>query len=64
MKSLRVGVLLAEIQYLRNKLGVDVNIIARVYHLRNSIVAALLSMNQPCIAVALKIVHDSDSVVR
>jgi len=64
MKSLRVGVALAEIQYLRNKLGVDVNIIARVYHLRNSIVAALLSMNQPCIAVALKIVHDSDSVVR
>jgi hypothetical protein len=36
MKSLRVGVALAEIQYLRNKLGVDVNIIARVYHLRNS----------------------------
>jgi hypothetical protein len=36
MKSLRVGVPLAEIQYLRNKLGVDVNIIARVYHLRNS----------------------------
>jgi len=64
MKSLRVGLPLAEIQYLRNKLGVDVNIIARVYHLRNSIVAALLSMNQPCIAVALKIVHDSDSVVR
>lgn len=64
MKSLRVEVALAEIQYLRNKLGVDVNIIARVYHLRNSIVAAFLSMNQPCIAVALKIVHDSDSVVR
>jgi len=64
MKSLRVGVALAEIQYLRNKLGVDVNIIARVYHLRHSIVAAFLSMNQPCIAVALKIVHDSDSVVR
>ena len=64
MKSLRVGVPLAEMQYLRNKLGVNVNIIARVYHLRNSIVAAFLSMNQPCIAVALKIVHDSDSVVR
>jgi hypothetical protein len=64
MKSLRVGVPLAEIQYLRNKLGVDVNIIARVYHLRNSIVTAFLSMNQPCIAVVLKIVHDSDSVVR
>jgi hypothetical protein len=25
---------------------------------------AILSMNTPCIAVALKIVHDSDSVVR
>jgi hypothetical protein len=64
MKSLRVGVALAEIQYLRNKLGIDDNIIARVYHLRNSIVAAFLSMNQLCIAVVLKIVHDSDSVVR
>jgi len=63
MNSLRVGVSLAEIQHLRNKLGIDVNIIAIVYHLRNSIVAAFLSMNQPCIAAALKIVHDSDSVV-
>jgi len=64
MKSLRVGASLAEIQYLRNKLGINFNIIAMVYHLRNSIAAAILCMNTLCITVALKIVHDSDSVVR
>ncbi len=64
MKSLRVGVPLAEIQYLRNKLGINFNIIAMVYHLRNSSVVTVLCMIRPCIAFALKIVHDSDSVVR
>jgi hypothetical protein len=37
MKSLRVGVALTEIQHSRNKLGVDVNIIAMVCHSRNSV---------------------------
>jgi hypothetical protein len=36
MKSLRVGDTLTEIQHLRNKLGVDGNIIAMVCHSRNS----------------------------
>jgi hypothetical protein len=36
MKSLRVGVALTEIQHLRNKLGVDNNIITVVCHSRNS----------------------------
>jgi hypothetical protein len=36
MESLRVGITLKEIQYLRNKMGVDVNIIAIVCHLRNN----------------------------
>ena len=37
MKSLRVDVALTEIQHLRNKLGVDGNIIAMVCHSRNSV---------------------------
>ena len=41
MKSLRVGVALTEIQHLRNKLGVDDNIIAMVCHSRNSALARI-----------------------
>ena len=36
MDSLRVVSALTEIQYLRNKMGVNVNIIAMVCHLRNN----------------------------
>ncbi|MEY3634578.1 MAG: hypothetical protein RLZZ61_988 [Pseudomonadota bacterium] len=39
MESLRVRDALAEIQYLRNKLGAYVNISLAVYHLRNIILA-------------------------
>jgi hypothetical protein len=41
MKSLRVDVALTEIQHLRNKLGVDGNIIAMVCHSRNSALARI-----------------------